>query len=361
MKAIEQLAGITVTLVLAALLGACGEQTPQGSAQKAAPAPENKGLAIKGAGSTFIAPLLVKWIEEYRRTHAGVAFTYDSVGSGEGVKRFLAGTVDFGASDAALNDQELAQVNRKRGVLMIPMTAGMVVLAYNVPGITSGLRLARDVYPDIFAGRIHTWNDPRIAATNPGLDLPKTDIVRVVRRDSSGTTFIMTNHLGAADPWWAAQGPGVGKLVDWRGAMTAVGNEGVAQRVKITAGSIGYMGYEIAQRLGLPVAALQNKAGTMVAPNPQDGQSALASVGDQVPDDLRLFVPDPDGTSSYPIVGYTWILLDAHYADPAKAQALKEALGWGLGEGQASAAALGFVPLPPAMVAKAKAALAAVP
>ena len=360
MKAIEQLAGITLTLVLAALLSACGEQTPQGSAQKADPGPESKGVAIKGAGSTFIAPLLAKWIEEYRRTHAGAAFTYDAVGSGEGVKRFLAGTVDFGASDAALNDKELAQADPRRGAVMIPMTAGMVVLAYNVPGIAGGLQLARAVYLDIFAGRIRTWDDPRIAATNPGLALPKTDIVPVVRRDSSGTTFIMTNHLGSANPWWAAQGPGVGKLVDWPGAMTAVGNEGVAQRVKITAGSIGYLGYEFAQRLGLPVATLQNKAGTLVAPSPQGGQSALGSVGDQVPADLRLFVPDPEGPDAYPIVGYTWILLDAHQADPAKAQALKDALGWGLGEGQSFATAMGYVPLPPAMVAKARAALTAV-
>lgn len=360
MKAIEQLASVTVTLVLTALLSACGEQTPQGAAATGAPAVESKGLAIKGAGSTFIAPLLTKWIEAYRRTHEAVAFTYDAVGSGKGVERFLAGTVDFGATDAALNDKELVQADPQRGAVMIPMAAGMVVLAYNVPGITGGLRLARDVYLDIFAGRIRTWNDPRISATNPGLELPKTEIVRVVRRDSSGTTFIMTNHLGAADPWWAGQGPGVGKLVDWPGAMTAVGNEGVAQRVKITAGAIGYMGYEFAQRLGLPVATLQNKSGTMVAPNPQDAQLALASVGDQVPADLRLFVPDPDGAGSYPIVGYTWVLLDAHYADPAKAQALKEALGWGLGEGQSLAGTLGYVPLPPAVVAKARDALAAV-
>ena len=360
MKTIEQLTGITVTLVLATLLCACGEQTPQGVAQTGGAGVESKDLALKGAGSTFIAPLLTKWIEEYRRTDPGVAFTYDAVGSGEGVKRFLAGTVDFGATDAALSDKDLAQGDNRRGAVMIPMTAGMVVLAYNVPGITGGLTLARDVYLDIFAGRIRTWNDPRIGATNPGVELPATAIVPVVRRDSSGTTFIMTNHLGAADPWWATQGPGVGKLVDWPGAMTAVGNEGVAQRVRITSGAIGYMGYEFAARLGLPVATLQNKAGTMVTPNPQDAQLALASVGDEVPADLRLFVPDPGGTGSYPIVGYTWILLDAHHADPAKAQALKEALGWGLGEGQSLAAALGYVPLPPAIVAKARAALAAV-
>jgi phosphate transport system substrate-binding protein len=355
MKAIARLTGVCVTLLLAALVGACGERTPQGNTSNAGPE-----VAIKGAGSTFVAPLVAKWIEEYRRDHPNVAVTYDAVGSGEGVKRFLAGTVDFGASDAALNDKELAQVDPQRGAIMIPMAAGMVVLAYNIPGVPAGLRLARDVYPDLFAGRIHTWNDPRIAATNPGLQLPDLNIVPVVRRDGSGTTFIITNHLGAVDPWWAKQGPGVGKLVGWPGAMTAVGNEGVAQRVKITAGAIGYVGYEFAQRLGLPMAALQNKAGTLVAPSAAAGQLALASVGEQVPADLRLFVPDPGGAGAYPIVGYTWVLLDERYAEPAKAQALKDALGSGLGKGQSFAVALGYVPLPEIVAAKAVAALARV-
>lgn len=351
MSAFKRYAGLVLMLLLTAVLAACGPQTPPSTAG------QETGLTVKGAGATFPAPLYAKWIEEYRRTHPGVSVTYDPVGSGEGVKRFLAGTVDFGASDAALSDPDLAKVDPARGAVMVPMAAGLVVLAYNIPGVPAGLTLTREAYLAIFAGRIHTWNDPRIAAANPGLQLPKTDIVPVVRRDSSGTTFIMTNHLAAIDPWWATQGPGVGKLVDWPGAMTAVGNEGVAQRIKITQGAIGYVGYEFAHRLGLPVAALQNKAGAVVPPSPAAGQAALASVGDQVPADLRLFVPDPLGAESYPILGYTWILLDARYADPAKAEALKTALGWGLGEGQSFTTALGYVPLPETMVAKASAAL----
>jgi phosphate transport system substrate-binding protein len=241
---------------------------------------------------------------------------------------------------------------------MVPMTAGMVVLAYHIPGVAKGLVLARDVYVDIFAGKIRKWNDPRILATNKDLKLPDADILPVVRRDSSGTTFAMTNHLAAASPWWKGQGPGVGKLVDWPGGAMAVrGNEGVARRVQITQGSIGYMGYEFAERLGLPMAALQNKAGQAVAPSPESGRAALASVG-QVPADLRVFVPDPEGPGAYPIVTYTWILLDAHYADAAKAKALRDALQWGLGKGQPIAAAMGYVPLPEAMIAKSAEALA---
>jgi phosphate transport system substrate-binding protein len=211
MRTLKRFAGVGLTLFLAGLLAACqGEKAPQGQAT---------GLVVKGAGATFPAPLYAKWIEEYRRTRPAVTFSYDAVGSGEGVKRFLAGTVDFGASDAALSDKDLALVDPKRGAVMIPMAAGLVVLAYHIPGVPTGLILTRDAYLAIFAGRIHSWDDPRIAAANPGLKLPKADIVPVVRRDSSGTTFIMTNHLAAIDPWWAAPGPGVGKLVDWPDAM----------------------------------------------------------------------------------------------------------------------------------------------
>ncbi|AFL73002.1 phosphate ABC transporter substrate-binding protein PstS [Thiocystis violascens] len=317
-------------------------------------------LTIVGAGATFPAPLYQRWIIDYRQVRPDRIFTYDAVGSGEGVSRFLAGTVDFGASDAALSDKDLARVDPERGAIMIPMTAGMVVLAYNIPGVLEGLSLKRDVYLDIFAGRIRTWDDPRIRASNPGIALPNKAIVPVVRRDSSGTTFAFTNHLGAIDPWWSAEGPGIGKLIDWPGkAMTARGNEGVAQRVKITDGAIGYMEYEFAERLGMPVAILENRSGLPVMPSPGAGQAALASAS-EIPEDLRLFVPDPEGAEAYPIVSYTWILLNEHYADPAKGTALKDALTWGLDQGQVVARDLGYVPLPEPMIAKAREALARV-
>ena len=175
------------------------------------------GLCISGAGATFPAPLYKRWMIDFREARPDLNFTYDAVGSGEGIQRFLAGEVDFGASDAAMSDKDLAKVDPKRGALMIPMTAGMVVLAYNIPGVGEGLTLARDVYPDIFAGKIKSWNDPRIRATNPGVSLPDKQILTVVRRDSSGTTFAFTNHLGTASPWWAKEGPGIGKLIDWPG------------------------------------------------------------------------------------------------------------------------------------------------
>ena len=191
-----------------------------------------------------------------------------------------------------------------------------------------------------------TWSDPRIRATNPDVDLPNRNITIVARQDSSGTTFAFTNHLAAISESWRDRGPGVSNLVDWRGAMLARGNEGVAGRIKVSADSIGYVEYHFAKRLGLPMARLQNKAGRFVDPNDQSGQAALASAK-QMPENLRLFLPDPDGEASYPIVTYTWLLLHARYADHEKATALKKFVAWGLTDGQVYSRDLGYIPLPP--------------
>lgn len=341
-------AGALAALLAVTLVGAGAQPTP-GSTSTA--------LTLTGAGATFPAPLYQRWIIDYREVRPDLSITYDAVGSGEGIARFLAGQVDFGASDAALSDQELARVDPSRGVVMVPMTAGMVVLAYNIPGVREGLVLPRDVYRDIFAGRIQKWDDPRIRAANPGLSLPSRSIITVVRRDSSGTTFAFTNHLGAIDASWSSAGPGVGKLVDWPGnAMTAPGNAGVARRVQLTEGAIGYMEYEFAERLGMPIATLENRAGIPVMPSPASGKAALASAG-TIPEDLRLFVPDPEGADAYPIVSYTWLLLNERDPDPAKAEALRGLLIWGLSEGQHVARDLGYLPMPEDMASRSAEAL----
>jgi phosphate transport system substrate-binding protein len=354
MKDTKRIAGVILAGLLGLTLASCGEDSAQTT-------PADPGrLAIKGAGATFPQPLYERWIEAFRQERPDLGFSYEGVGSGEGVKRFLAGSVDFGASDAAMSDADLAKVDPARGAVMIPMTAGMVVLAYNIPGIDVGLRLERDVYLDILAGKIRKWNAPRIQESNPGLLLPNLDIVTVARRDSSGTTYAMTSHLAAASPWWTEEGPGIGKLIDWPGnAMTAIGNDGVAQRVKMTDGAIGYMEYGFASRLGLPVASLENRSGQFVEPSPESGQAALDRP-DAGPSDLRVFNPDPEGAGAYPIASYSWILLYARYPDPAVAQALKDALGWGLTQGQPTAAELGYIPLPDSMIARAQTLLAEV-
>jgi phosphate transport system substrate-binding protein len=321
-----------------ALLSARGPALGQDPAAKAR-------IVLRGAGATLPAPLYERWIQTYRREHPDVAIRYDAVGSGEGQRRFLADAVDFGASDAALSDEQMGRV--KAGARLLPATAGMVVLAYNLPGLNGPLKLGRDVYVDIFSGRIRSWDDPRIRAHNPGLNLPKRNISIVARQDSSGTTFALTNHLSAISPAWRDQGPGIGNLIDWHGtAMLARGNEGVAGRIKVSEASIGYVEHHFGKRLGLSMAHIQNKAGRFVAPDERSGQAALAANVKQMPSNLRLFLPDPDGDESYPIVTFSWLLLYARYSDREAATALKSFVAWGLTTGQTFSRELGYIPLP---------------
>lgn len=315
-------------------------------------------IAITGVGATFPAPLYEKWIAAYSARTLGVTIAYRPVGSGEGVKRFIAKEVDFAASDSAMSDEQIARVGR--GVQLVPATAGMVVLAYNVKGLEGSLRLPRNVYSDIFAGKIRRWNDPRIAQANPGLDLPGRDITIVARQDSSGTTYAFTNHLGAISADWRDRGPGVGNVVDWPGnAMVARGNEGVASRIKMSDGAIGYVEYGFAKRLGLNMALLENRAGRFIAPGAESGQHAFTSNLGKMSSNLRVFLPDPEGESSYPIVTLSWLLLYREHPNPKVSAALKDFVSWGLTEGQRIGQTMGYVPLPDEVVALSRAALAA--
>jgi phosphate transport system substrate-binding protein len=344
------------------LLGAC-------SGEHAESEHHEGRLTIRGAGATFPKPLYQRWIQEYGRQVPDAAFEYAGVGSGKGIRFFLAGKdpageifegapIHFGASDAAMSDAEIAEADAGDGVVLVPATGGMVVLAYNLPGVTE-LKLSREALLGIFMGQIKRWDDPAIAASNPDLDLPGSTISPVVRLDSSGTTFIFASHLAAVSPEWR-DGPGVGKKLDWPGSAMQVNyNSGVAQRIKVSEGAIGYTEYEFAERLGLPVAALENQAGGFVKPSPAAGTAALRSAP-EVPDDLRVFVPDPPGSAAYPIVTYTWLLLRGRYADAALRDALKGAVLWGLTDGQAIAAKMGYLPLPEEMTTLAKAKVLAI-
>ena len=311
-------------------------------------------LQLRGAGATFPAPLYKKWLEEYQKRHPDVQLSYDAIGSGEGTKRFMAGAVDFGASDAAMSDEEMAAV--ARGVQLFPTVAGSIVLAYNLDGLGGDLKLTRDVYVDIFLGKITTWDDPRLQATNPGLRLPHDHIALVVRQDSSGTTYAFTNHLSAMSAKWRDQGPGVGRLIGWPGnPMVAPGNEGVAGRIKHSKGAIGYVEYGMAQRAGLAMAWLENKAGQFIQPHGDSGLATLLHV--EMPENLRVFFPDPDGKDSYPIVTFSWLLVYKQYDDHRKAAALKQYIKWCLTEGQAFNESLGYVRLTPQVVARTMAAV----
>jgi len=311
-------------------------------------------LQLQGAGATFPAPLYKKWLKEYQKQHPDVQLSYKAIGSGEGIKQFMAGVADFGASDAAMSDEEMAAV--ARGVQLLPIVAGSIVLAYNLDGLGDGLKLTRDVYVDIFLGKITTWDDPRLKAINPNLRLPHATIAPVVRQDSSGTTYAFTNHLSSISTKWRDQGPGVGRVIAWPShPMIASGNEGVAGRIKNSKGAIGYVEYGFAQRAGLPMAWLENKAGQFIQPHGDSGMATLLNV--EMPENLRIFFPDPDGKDSYPIVTFSWLLLYKQYNDQHKAAALKQYIKWCLTEGQTFNEALGYIRLAPQVIARTMAAV----
>jgi phosphate transport system substrate-binding protein len=312
------------------------------------------GAELTGAGSTLVAPLLGAWAEA--RAEAGTAITYRSVGSGEGVRAFSAGEVDFGATERPMRDAEIEAVGG--GVVHMPFTAGMVVVAYNLPGFEGELRLGREALAGVFSGAITRWDDPAIVADNPGAALPDRDIALVARRDASGTSFAFSNHLAAVDPAFAETGPGASQLPAWPNrAMTAYGNEGVSARIALSENSVGYVEYGFARRLGLKVALLENAAGAFVGPTPESGAAALAGAVGAMPADGRQTIPDPSGDGAYPVVTYAWALLRAETGDPSRAAALRDFFGFGIAEGQAIAAEIGYVPLPAPVVERAAAML----
>ena len=281
------------------------------------------------------------------------------MGSGEGVRRFIGKNVadkdkvDFGASDSAISDVELAQADNN--ALMVPVTSACLVLAYNLPGFHGELRLSRKAYPRIFLGEIKKWNDPLIAQTNPGVKLPDPVITIAARQDASGTTFAFTNNLSAINDRWRSLF-GASTLVDWPGNATrAKGNEGVSALIQRSEASIGYVGYEFANRLGLDMAAIENKEGKFVQPSEQSCVAGLASA--DLPDNLRAFVPDPSGASSYPIVTYSWVLLRKQYQNPQTAQALRDLFQWSIQDGQRYSSQIGYVPIPSSVGEKALKAL----
>jgi phosphate transport system substrate-binding protein len=333
---------------------------PSGSAAPSTTAPaasNGKGSSLSGAGATFPAPLYQRWFADYNKANPGTQISYQSVGSGAGVEQFLAGTVDFGATDAPLKAEDRAKFKTKFGAepIQVPMTGGSVVFAYNLDGVKD-LKLSRADYCGITTGKITKWNDPSIVKANPGAKLPDQTIQFVHRSDGSGTTFQFTNHLKAACPTWTA---GVNKSVAWPKGMTgAKGNEGVSAQIKQTPNAIGYVEYSFAKQTDMPMASIENKSGKLITPSPAAGAEAF--VGEKIPADLALLVPDSANPKAYPISGLTWLLLYPQSKDAAKQTALKAVVEWSLGTGKPTATELGYVPLEDSLVAKVKAELAKV-
>ncbi|MBW4698622.1 MAG: phosphate ABC transporter substrate-binding protein PstS [Aphanocapsa lilacina HA4352-LM1] len=304
-------------------------------------------LTLSGAGATFPAPLYEKWFFEYNKKNPDVKINYQSIGSGGGINQITNKTVDFGASDAAMNDEQLAKVGGSSKMLMLPMTAGAVAIAYNLPGVKSGLRLTRVVLTDIYLGKVTKWNDPVIASVNRDVKLPDLPIAVVRRSDSSGTTFIFTNHLSAIKSSDWSEKVGKGTSVNWPTGIGGKGNQGVAAQVQQTPGAIGYVEYAFAAENNLSVAAVENREGKFVLPTVKSTEAALE--GTKYPENFRVFIEDPDGASSYPIVGLTWLLVYKEGNDKAKAAELKKFITWALTEGQQYVEPLKYTPIPPAV------------
>jgi phosphate transport system substrate-binding protein len=307
-------------------------------------------VRLTGSGASFPFPLYSTWFKNYNRANKEVLINYQAKGSGAGIKDLINGTVDFAASDAAMSDEEISQVDK--GVVMLPMTAGTIVLAYNLPGNPEHIKLSREVYPKIFLAQITNWNDPAIAKDNPDVKLPDLPITVVRRSDSSGTTYVFTKHLSEISEDWK-NGPGTGKTVNWPDSdkiVAAPKNDGVTATIRQTPGAIGYIEYGYAKLTKLTMASLQNKTGEFVEPNAETGAAALANA--EIPEDMRVWLPDPDGADAYPIATYTWMLFYGKYDDPQKAETLRDVVEYCLAEGQKMSDKMGYIPLPDNVMAK---------
>jgi len=313
------------------------------------PASAQGKVRLVGSGASFPAPIYAAWFKDFSRKSNGITVDYQAKGSGAGIQDLINRTVDFAASDAAMTDEQIAQV--PGGVQMLPMTAGEIVLAYNLPGVKE-LRLSREVYPAIFLGQITNWNDPKIKAINPGVELPDLKITVVRRADSSGTTFVFTNHLSAINPEWKKT-IGSGTSVNWPSSnriVAAPKNDGVTATIKQTPGAIGYIEFSYAKLAKVPFALVQNKAGQYVTAGGDGGAEALMNA--KLPANMRLWLPDPDGAKAYPITTYTWMLFYKKYDDPAKAAALRQMIQYSLSDGQKISEQMGYIPLPANVVAE---------
>ena len=297
-------------------------------------------MMINGAGATFPYPIYSKWFDEYAKVDPSVRFNYQSIGSGGGQKQILAQTVDFGASDGPMSDDNLSKAQGK--ILHIPTVAGAVVLTYNLTGNPS-LKLDADTIAGIFLGQIKKWNDPKLAALNSGAKLPDQDIVVVHRSDGSGTTFIFTDYLSKVSTEWK-QKAGNNTSVNWPTGIGGKGNEGVSGQVKQTPGAIGYVELIYAIQNKMPYAEVKNSSGQFVKPTIDSVTAALATA--EIPDDFRFSMTNAPGKDAYPICGATWLLVYEQQKDPAKGKKLVEFLKWAAKDGEKMAKDLDYAPLP---------------
>jgi len=305
---------------------------------------------LNGAGATFPNPMYSKWFSEYHKAHPDIQINYQPIGSGGGIRQVLAGTVDFGATDGPMTDEQLSQAKIK--ILHVPTVLGANVPAYNITGVTAQLNFTPEVLASIFLGQITAWNDPAIAAANPGVSLPNQPIIVIHRSDGSGTTYIWTDYLSKVSPGWQGQ-VGKGTSVKWPVGLGGKGNEGVAGLIRQMQGAVGYIELIYAVENKITYGSVKNAAGIFVKASLDSVTAAAASVK-SMPADFRVSITNAPGKDAYPIASFTWLLIPEQSKDPAKGKILADFLNWMVSDGQKMAAGLSYAPLPEAVVAKVK-------
>jgi phosphate transport system substrate-binding protein len=319
------------------------------SAPSTSPSRSESVALINGAGATFPYPIYAKWFDEYHKLHPDIQINYQSIGSGGGIRQLLTGTVDFGASDSPMTDEQLRQAKFK--VLHFPTVLGAVVPSYNVPAVTEELKFTPEALTGIMLGTVKKWNDGRIAKANPGVKLPSNDIVTVHRSDGSGTTFVWTDYLSKVSPEWKSK-VGSGTSVNWPAGLGAKGNEGVAGLVKQTPYSFGYVELVYAIQNNMAYGRVHNSSGTPVKADLASVTAAAAAAAASMPDDFRVSITNPPGRDAYPIASFTWLLIPGAIPDSAKKSAITGFLRWMLEDGQKMTQQLSYAPLPPEVISK---------
>jgi phosphate transport system substrate-binding protein len=308
---------------------------------------------VNGAGATFPNPMYQKWFSEYHKAHPDVQFNYQSIGSGGGIRQVLAQTVDFGASDGPMTDEQLSQAKTK--ILHIPTVLGAVVPAYNVPGVSTELKFTPEALSGIFLGKITTWNDPAIAKANPGVTLPNQTIIVIHRSDGSGTTYIFTDYLSKVSAEWQ-NGPGKGTSVKWPVGLGGKGNEGVAGMIRQMQGGIGYIELIYAVQNKIDYGSMKNASGAFVKAS-LDSVTAAAASAKSMPADFRVSITNAPGKDAYPISSFTWLLIPEKSKEAAKGKILADFLNWMVDDGQKMTAELTYAPLPENVAVKVKGAI----
>ena len=334
---------LSATFVLASLVAF------HSSRSSAVPIPAPDTIMLNGAGATFPYPIYSKWFSDFNKIHSGIEINYQSIGSGGGIRQLLSGTVDFGASDPPMTDEQLGHAKTK--ILHFPTVLGAVVPTYNIPGISQELSFTPEVLVGIYLGRITKWNDAEIAKSNNGVNLPAQDIVVVHRSDGSGTSYVWTDYLSKVSPEWQSK-VGRNTSVNWPVGLGGKGNEGVTGLVKQTPGAIGYVELIYAVQNQIPYGRVRNAAGVFVKADLAGVTAAAASFAKTMPEDFRVSITNAPGKAAYPIASFTYLLIPTKIEDASKRQVIKDFLTWMLNDGQKEVEALSYSRLPKEVVAR---------